>query len=47
MVKEWSDQLKNKGVMTDDHLTTINNWIANQGYKDQNDPHRKEVANLL
>ncbi|CAI5640746.1 unnamed protein product [Oreochromis niloticus] len=47
MVNKWFDQLKNKGVMTDDHLTTINNWIANQGYKDQNDPHRREVANLL
>ncbi|XP_042073437.1 uncharacterized protein LOC121813623 [Haplochromis burtoni] len=47
MVKTWFSLLQNKGVMTEDHLTTINNWIANQGYKNQNDPHRKDVANLL
>ncbi|XP_030606961.1 uncharacterized protein LOC115795290 [Archocentrus centrarchus] len=47
MVKTWFSLLQSKGVMTDDHLTTINDWINKQGYNNQNDPHRNDVINLL
>ncbi|KAI4892143.1 hypothetical protein NFI96_027533 [Prochilodus magdalenae] len=47
MVQEWFDLLQGKGVMDDNHVTTLTTWITNQGYKDQNDPHRKQVSNLL
>ncbi|MEQ2230107.1 hypothetical protein ILYODFUR_025871 [Ilyodon furcidens] len=47
MVQKWFNLLQGKGVMTNDHLTTITQWINNQGYKDQNDPHRKQVSSIL
>ncbi|XP_071383623.1 uncharacterized protein [Centroberyx affinis] len=47
MVEQWSDSLKGKGVMTTTDVNTINAWITNQGYKDQNDPYRNQVSNIL
>ncbi|XP_071762387.1 uncharacterized protein LOC139917201 [Centroberyx gerrardi] len=47
MVEQWSSLLKGKGVMTNTHVNTINAWIENKGYKNQNDPHRNQVSNLL
>ncbi|KAI4885536.1 hypothetical protein NFI96_024025 [Prochilodus magdalenae] len=47
MIQKWSDLLQGKGIMDDNHVTTLTTWITNQGYKDQNDPHRKQVSNLL
>ncbi|XP_035994275.1 uncharacterized protein LOC118563457 [Fundulus heteroclitus] len=47
MVHKWYNLLKGKGVMTNDHLSTITQWINNQGYKDQNDPHRKQAFSIL
>ncbi|KAI4873585.1 hypothetical protein NFI96_025328 [Prochilodus magdalenae] len=47
MIQKWSDLLQGKGIMDYNHVTTLTTWITNQGYKDQNDPHRKQVSNLL
>ncbi|KAE8280991.1 hypothetical protein D5F01_LYC21567 [Larimichthys crocea] len=47
MVQTWYNLLQDKGVMTRDHRTTITEWIKHRGYDDQNDPHRKQVSNLL
>ncbi|KAK0139951.1 hypothetical protein N1851_023112 [Merluccius polli] len=47
MAQEWFNQLQGKGVMTNADLTTITTWINNQGYNNQNDPHRNKVSNLL
>ncbi|TKS66086.1 Pre-mRNA-splicing factor CWC22 -like protein [Collichthys lucidus] len=47
MVETWYNLLQDKGVMTHDHHTTITEWIKHRGYDDQNDPHRKQVSNLL
>ncbi|TKS66059.1 Reticulocyte-binding protein 2 -like protein a [Collichthys lucidus] len=47
MVQTWYNLLQDKGVMTHDHHTTITEWIKHRGYDDQNDPHRKQVCNLL
>lgn len=35
-----------RGVMTEDHCTTLTSWIKNNGYNNPNDPHRKLVSNL-
>ncbi|CAI5640753.1 unnamed protein product [Oreochromis niloticus] len=47
MVTNWFALLQSKGVMTNNDLTTITDWINKLGYKDQNDLHRKEVTNLI
>ncbi|XP_014827934.1 PREDICTED: uncharacterized protein LOC106906962 [Poecilia mexicana] len=47
MVQKWYSLLQDKGVMTNDHQTTIIQWINTQGYKDRNDPHRKQVSSVL
>ncbi|XP_038151917.1 uncharacterized protein LOC119790461 [Cyprinodon tularosa] len=47
MVQQWYNMLQGKGVMTKDHLTTITEWINNQGYKNQNDPYRKQLSRVL
>ncbi|XP_036929417.1 uncharacterized protein LOC119005671, partial [Acanthopagrus latus] len=47
MVETWSNLLKDKNVMTDKDLKTINTWINKKGYNNQNDPHRDKVYNCL
>ncbi|XP_023266940.1 uncharacterized protein LOC111658610 [Seriola lalandi dorsalis] len=47
LVHEWYNQFKDKGVMTEDHLNSVTDWINNRGYDNQNDPHRNQVADLL
>ncbi|KAM8734729.1 uncharacterized protein AB9X84_023451 [Acanthopagrus schlegelii] len=47
MVETWSNLLKDKNVMTDKDLQTINTWINKKGYNNQNDPHRDKVYNCL
>ncbi|XP_065812814.1 uncharacterized protein [Labrus bergylta] len=47
MVENWFNLMKDKGIMTNDHLNTINEWIDNEGYNDQNDHHRNLVSSLL
>lgn len=47
MVQKWHTLLQGKGVVTNEHLTIVTQWINNQGYKDQHDPHRKQVFSVL
>ncbi|XP_054864380.1 uncharacterized protein LOC129348303 [Amphiprion ocellaris] len=47
LVQQWFDLLKDKNVMMKNHLTEITAWIKNKGYKNRNDPLRKQVSNLL
>uniref|UniRef100_UPI0037E983D4 uncharacterized protein n=1 Tax=Semicossyphus pulcher TaxID=241346 RepID=UPI0037E983D4 len=47
MVQNWFNLMKGKGVMTNNHLSTITAWIDNKGYNNQNDPHRNQVSSLL
>ncbi|XP_073339951.1 uncharacterized protein [Pagrus major] len=47
MVETWYNQLKDKGVMTDNDRTNITAWISNKGYNNQNDPHRDKVSKIL
>ncbi|XP_025756375.1 uncharacterized protein LOC109195718 isoform X2 [Oreochromis niloticus] len=47
MVKTWFSLLQIKGVITDDDLKTITDWIGKSDYNDQNEPYRNEVTNLL
>ncbi|XP_017266578.1 uncharacterized protein LOC108232940 [Kryptolebias marmoratus] len=37
MVQDWFNLLQGKSVMTNTDLTTITEWINNQGYRDQHD----------
>ncbi|XP_030264389.1 uncharacterized protein LOC115576041 [Sparus aurata] len=47
MVETWSNLLKDKDVMTDNDLQTINTWINKKGYNNQNDPYRDTVSKRL
>ena len=47
MVQEWFSQLQGKGVMSQKDFDSLTEWINEMGYKNQDDPHRKQVANLL
>ncbi|XP_051799497.1 uncharacterized protein LOC110970824 [Acanthochromis polyacanthus] len=47
LVQQWFDLLKDKNVMMKNHLTEITAWINSKGYKNRNDPLRKQVSNLL
>lgn len=47
VVKTWFKLLHNKGIMTETHRNNINAWINKRGYDDQNDPYRRQIADLL
>ncbi|KAI4889691.1 hypothetical protein NFI96_028999, partial [Prochilodus magdalenae] len=47
MIHKWQSLLQNKEVMNNNHVDTLTSWIRSQGYKDQNDPHRKQISSLL
>ncbi|XP_072543005.1 uncharacterized protein [Salminus brasiliensis] len=47
MVQRWSTLLQGKGVMNNNHVTTITTWINNKGYMNQNDPNRNLVSSII
>lgn len=47
IVETWYKPLQSKGLMTETNLKNMTVWINNGGYKDQNDPIRKEISKLL
>ncbi|XP_056247408.1 uncharacterized protein LOC130178868 [Seriola aureovittata] len=46
LLHKWYNQFRDKGVMTEDHLNSVTDWINNRGYDNQNDPLRNQVADL-
>ncbi|XP_066531925.1 uncharacterized protein [Hoplias malabaricus] len=47
MVETWYTLLKDTGVMNNNDVDTLIEWINKEGYLDQNDPDRNKVSSLL